>query len=175
MHLLVTNDYPPKIGGIQTYLWELWRRMPQDSFQVFTSPYANASLWDTQQGHHIERYDRFWMPPSRRVSSRTIAHADRIDASLVVIDPAFPLGAKSDPLSMYLCDRYTVNANIAGICGVSLPGGLTEVDGRMLPLGIQLQAPALGESTLLRAARMFEAAAGHDQHRPDLDASGATA
>ena len=89
--------------------------------------------------------------------------------------PAFPLGAKSDPLSMYLCDRYTVNANIAGICGVSLPAGLTEVDGRMLPMGIQLQAPALGEATLLRAARMFEAAAGHDQHRPDLDASGATA
>jgi len=83
--------------------------------------------------------------------------------------PAFPLGAKSDPLSMYLCDRYTVNANIAGICGVSLPGGFTEVDGRRLPLGIQLQAPALGEETLLRAARMFEAATEHHLVRPDLD------
>jgi aspartyl-tRNA(Asn)/glutamyl-tRNA(Gln) amidotransferase subunit A len=83
--------------------------------------------------------------------------------------PAFPLGAKSDPLSMYLCDRYTVNANIAGICGVSLPGGFTEVDGRRLPLGIQLQAPALGEATLLRAARMFEAATEHHLVRPDLD------
>jgi aspartyl-tRNA(Asn)/glutamyl-tRNA(Gln) amidotransferase subunit A len=89
--------------------------------------------------------------------------------------PAFPLGAKSDPLSMYLCDRYTVNANIAGICGISLPGGLTEVDGRMLPLGIQLQAPALGESTLLRAARMYESAAGHDEHRPNLAAAGDSA
>ena len=84
--------------------------------------------------------------------------------------PAFPLGAKNDPLSMYLCDRYTVNANIAGICGVSLPSGFTEVDGRRLPLGIQLQAPALGEETLLRAARMFEAATDHHLARPPLDA-----
>ena len=80
--------------------------------------------------------------------------------------PAFRIGSLSDPLSMYLCDRYTVNANIAGICGVSLPAGVTEEDGATLPLGLQLQAPALGESTLLRAARMFEAATDHHERRP---------
>lgn len=93
MHLLLTNDYPPKVGGIQTYLWELWRRLPQESFQVFTSPHGNAPAFDAQQQHHIERYDRFWLPPSRRVLERTKAQAGRIDASVVVIDPAFPLGA----------------------------------------------------------------------------------
>jgi len=83
--------------------------------------------------------------------------------------PAFALGSKSDPLSMYLCDRYTVNANIAGICGISLPAGTVDIDGHELPIGIQLQAPALCEPTLLRAARMFEAAAGHEDHLPDLE------
>ena len=29
-HVLVTNDFPPKTGGIQSYLWELWRRLPPE-------------------------------------------------------------------------------------------------------------------------------------------------
>ncbi|HAY69223.1 MAG TPA: glycosyltransferase family 1 protein [Acidimicrobiaceae bacterium] len=140
MHLLVTNDYPPKIGGIQTYLWELWRRMPQDSFQVFTSPYANASLWDTQQGHHIERYDRFWMPPSRRVSSRTIAHADRIDASLVVIDPAFPLGA--------------IGPDLGRPYAVILHGAEVSVPGR-LPGSKELLRRAVANADLVISASRF--------------------
>ena len=36
-HLLVTNDFPPKVGGIQAYLWELWRRLDPDSFAVLTA------------------------------------------------------------------------------------------------------------------------------------------
>ena len=33
-HLLVTNDFPPKVGGIQAYLWELWRRLDPSTFTV---------------------------------------------------------------------------------------------------------------------------------------------
>jgi phosphatidylinositol alpha-1,6-mannosyltransferase len=36
-HLLLTNDFPPKVGGIQSYLWELWRRLPPDDVTVFTA------------------------------------------------------------------------------------------------------------------------------------------
>ena len=36
-HLLVTNDFPPKVGGIQAYLWELWRRLDPDTFAVLTA------------------------------------------------------------------------------------------------------------------------------------------
>lgn len=93
MHLLLTNDYPPKVGGIQTYLWELWRRLPQDSFEVFTSPHDDAARFDREQHHVVHRHDRFWLPPTRRVLRRTRAHAESIDASVVVIDPAFPLAA----------------------------------------------------------------------------------
>ena len=74
--------------------------------------------------------------------------------------PAFPLGGKSDPLSMYLCDVYTVNTNIAGICGISLPGGFAAVEGKKLPIGLHLQAKAFDEATLLRAARMLEVRQG---------------
>lgn len=82
--------------------------------------------------------------------------------------PAFRIGEKSaDPLSMYLCDIFTVTCNIAALPGISLPCGFTG-DDKPLPIGMQLLAPAFGESTLLRAARMFERATDFHTRRPDL-------
>ena len=48
-HLFVTNDFPPKIGGIQTMLWELWRRLDPSSFAVLTTPHPEAAAWDAEQ------------------------------------------------------------------------------------------------------------------------------
>ncbi|MSR45088.1 MAG: Asp-tRNA(Asn)/Glu-tRNA(Gln) amidotransferase subunit GatA [Phycisphaerales bacterium] len=73
---------------------------------------------------------------------------------------AFPLGGVTDPLSMYMCDVYTVNTNIAGICGISLPAGFDESCGRPLPVGIQLQAQAFAEPLLLKIAHAYEVAQG---------------
>jgi aspartyl-tRNA(Asn)/glutamyl-tRNA(Gln) amidotransferase subunit A len=70
--------------------------------------------------------------------------------------PAFRAGGMTDPLQMYLCDVYTVNTNIAGIPGISVPIGFMKKDGASLPVGLHLQAPAMADATLLRAARMVE-------------------
>jgi aspartyl-tRNA(Asn)/glutamyl-tRNA(Gln) amidotransferase subunit A len=71
--------------------------------------------------------------------------------------PAFGVGAKtSDPLEMYLQDVFTVTVNLAGLPGISVPGGLTESG---LPLGLQLIGKAFDEGTLLRAAQAVETAA----------------
>ncbi len=72
--------------------------------------------------------------------------------------PAFPIGGMKDPLSMYLCDVYTVNTNIAGIPGISINAGFADEGGKRLPIGLQLQSKAFDEETLLRAAAMFERA-----------------
>jgi aspartyl-tRNA(Asn)/glutamyl-tRNA(Gln) amidotransferase subunit A len=86
--------------------------------------------------------------------------------------PAFEFGAKTDdPLSMYLNDVYTVNANLAGIPGISLPGGFAEVDGKRLPVGVQLLGAAFSEVNLLRIARLYEKATEHHLARPDLTAA----
>jgi aspartyl-tRNA(Asn)/glutamyl-tRNA(Gln) amidotransferase subunit A len=78
--------------------------------------------------------------------------------------PAFPIGDKiDDPIQMYLGDTFTVGANLAGIPAISLPAGLS---GEGLPIGIQLQAPALEESRLLFAAAAFQAATSHHRLRP---------
>lgn len=80
--------------------------------------------------------------------------------------PAFAIGERtSDPLSMYLADTFTVTCNIAGICGISLPCGFTDGP-RPLPIGLQLLGPAFGESTILRAARMYEQATDWHRRRP---------
>ena len=80
--------------------------------------------------------------------------------------PAFKFGSHADPLSMYLCDTYTVTANIAGICGMSMPAGTTTVDGSTLPIGVQLQGPVLGVNTMLRAAHHFQKATSYHELRP---------
>ncbi len=68
--------------------------------------------------------------------------------------PAFRIGEKTDdPVSMYLADIYTVTANLAGICGVSLPCG---VSSEGLPIGAQILGPHFGETTVFRAARAVE-------------------
>lgn len=62
--------------------------------------------------------------------------------------PAFKLGEKSDPLSMYLADIFTVPANLTGAPAISLPMGTVMRDGKELPIGIQLMAPHDGEERL---------------------------
>jgi aspartyl-tRNA(Asn)/glutamyl-tRNA(Gln) amidotransferase subunit A len=73
--------------------------------------------------------------------------------------PAFKIGERmSDPLQMYLADIFTIAANLAGICAISIPCGDAEEDGKKLPVGLQIMAPAFEEARLMRIARAYEAA-----------------
>ena len=91
-HLLVTNDFPPKVGGIQNYLWELWRRLPPEDVVVHTTPYEGADAFDAAQPFAVTRSREPWLLPGphlvRRV--RRLARSHAVD--LVVIDPALPAG-----------------------------------------------------------------------------------
>lgn len=101
----------------------------------------------------------------RRDYNAAFANAD-ILLGPVTPSPAFSLGEKTDdPIQMYLCDRFTVGANLAGLPAVSLPAGFT---GDGLPLGVQLQAPPLAESRLIRAGAAFQMLTDHHTRRPTL-------
>jgi aspartyl-tRNA(Asn)/glutamyl-tRNA(Gln) amidotransferase subunit A len=81
---------------------------------------------------------------------------------------AFALGEKkNDPLAMYLVDMYTVPANLAGIGGISFPCGFTKAG---LPIGFQLQGPALAEPLLLRAADRYQRLTDWHLRRPTIPA-----
>ncbi len=77
---------------------------------------------------------------------------------------AFPIGGIEDPLTMYLLDVFTIPANLAGICGVSVPCGFVNE----LPVGLQLLGPALGEGTILQTAHAYEQATPWHLRRPAL-------
>jgi len=96
-HLLVTNDFPPKVGGIQSYLWELWSRLDPDTFVVLTATSDPAAAdFDAAQaarGVRIERIaGRTLYLPTPAVARRVRDLAGEVDAQLVVLDPALPLG-----------------------------------------------------------------------------------
>ena len=84
-----------------------------------------------------------------------------VDAILTPTTPsaAFAIGEKGagDPIEMYLNDVFTVTVNMAGLPGISVPGGL---DAEGLPLGLQLIGRPFDEETLFALGEVIERAAG---------------
>jgi len=91
--LLVTNDFPPKIGGIQSYLYELWRRLPPSETTVLTTRYEGASAWDARQEFRVERTGQHLLLPTAGLARRVGAIARDVDASVIFVDPMLPVGA----------------------------------------------------------------------------------
>ena len=146
-HLLVTNDFPPKVGGIQAYLWELWSRLDPNTFAVLTASSDSAfERFDQQQaarGIRIERVRSRALAPTPSLVRRIREMARRVDAELVVIDPAFPLGVIGPKLGL----PYAV----------LLHGAEVAVPGR-LPISRQLLAATLRHAVLALSAGGYPAA-----------------
>ncbi len=139
-HLLVTNDFPPKIGGIQSYLWELWRRLDPTRLAIYTTPYRGTAAFDAAHGLRIERSPEPVIGPYPWLVPRLnrLIEAESID--LVLIDPAVPLGI--------------IGPSLAVPYGVVLHGAEVTVPGR-LPGTRSLLARTL------RGARLVVAAGGY--------------
>ncbi len=125
---------------------------PEVRRRILTGTYAlSAGYYDAYYGKALK---------VRRLIANDMARAfASYDLLLTPTAPtvAYRLGAKSDPLSMYLGDVDTVLANLAGVPAVSVPAGTAE---HGLPCGMQFMAPALQDSRLLKVAGALEAAAG---------------
>ncbi|MBI3762288.1 MAG: Asp-tRNA(Asn)/Glu-tRNA(Gln) amidotransferase subunit GatA [Chloroflexi bacterium] len=116
-------------------------------------------------------YDAYYL---RAQKVRTLIKGD-FDAAFKEVDviacpvtptTAFKIGEKADnPLEMYLSDVFTLPANLAGICGISLPCGF---DTAGLPIGLQLMGPAFGEERILKVAAAYEAVTGWHTRPPGV-------
>ncbi len=104
-------------------------------------------------------YDAYYLKAQK---VRTLIRQDFLDAfdradvllTPVAPTPAFKLGEKTaDPLQMYLSDIFTIPANLAGTCAMSVPCG---VSAEGLPIGLQLIGRPFDEATLLRAGYAFQ-------------------
>lgn len=89
--ILVSNDFPPKVGGIQNYLYELWSRLPLNNTRVITTKYPGADEFDREQDFQISRYSKILWPTPKLVRhiSKTI---EDLRSEVVLIDPLLPTG-----------------------------------------------------------------------------------
>ena len=142
-HLLVTNDFPPKIGGIQNLLYEWWRRLPSESFAVLTSPYSGSKQFDAAQSFEIRRTREPVLLPHPLMVRKINKMAKQFGAELVVLDPALPLGL--------------IGPNLNLPYAVVLHGAEIVVPGR-LPVVSRLLARVLNNAELIIASGSYPAA-----------------
>ncbi len=152
-HLLVTNDYPPKVGGIQSYLWELWRRLPPADTIVYTTPYRGDGAFDAGQDHRIIRSREPWLAPYPWLPRRIDSLARSTGAGFSVLDPAVPLGL----IGPHLDHPYAV----------VLHGAEVTVPGR-LPVSRQILSRVLSRAQLVIAAGGYAAAEAERAMKRDL-------
>jgi phosphatidylinositol alpha-1,6-mannosyltransferase len=159
-HLLVTNDFPPKVGGIQNYLWDLWSRLKPSSFVVLTaSSDDGAAAFDAAQAERGIRIQRvpgkilFFPTPDALAAVRAAVKEHEVD--LVLLDPALPLGL--------------LGPHVGVPYGVVLHGAEVTVPGR-LPGSRTALARVLRDARLIVSAGRYPAAEAR-RVVPDFDGS----
>ena len=119
-------------------------------------------------------YDAYYLRAQkvRELIRQDFAKAfEKVDALISPTSPvpAFRLGERTgDPLQMYLADIFTIAANLAGICGISVPCGFAELDGHRLPIGLQLLGKPLDEARILQIAHAYEQSTDWHKARPPV-------
>ncbi len=140
-------------------LLDLYKRSREDGFGPEVKRRIILGTWVLSSGY----YDAYY---SRAQKVRTLIRRDfenafqQVDAILTPVAPApaRKIGEfADDPLHEYLSDIFTLGPNLAGLCAISVPAGTVTSDtGTQLPVGLQILAPHMAESTLLRVAKAAE-------------------
>ena len=138
-HVLATNDFPPKVGGIQSYLWELWKRLPPEQVVVLTTSESGAAEFDRAQPFAIHRSRSSVLLPTPKVSGRIREVATAHHADLIVLDPALPLGL--------------VGRRLDRPYAVVLHGAEVTVPGRLPGGRVLLRRVLLGAALVIAAGR----------------------
>jgi len=154
-------------GSAEEGLWATYRATRGAGFGPEVKRRIMLGTYALSTGY----YDAYYLKAQK---VRTLIKGDfdaafaEVDVIVCPVSPstAFKIGEKvDDPLQMYLSDVFTLNANLAGICGISLPCGF---DTQGLPIGLQINGPAFGEEKMLRVAYAYEQATEWHRRRPVL-------
>jgi hypothetical protein len=152
--LLVTNDFPPKHGGIQSYLYELWRRLPPGDTTVLTTAFPDAASWDARQDFRIERVRQRVLLPTPAVARRIDALAREIRADVIFLDPMLPIGLVGPRLT---AAPYVVVAHGSEITGYARTPGSGTLARPPTPRGARspasLSRPVSMASASIRSTR----------------------
>lgn len=145
-------------------MWQMFSRSREAGFGPEVKRRIMLGTYALSAGY----YDAYYLKAQqvRTLLRRDFEQAfEKVEVMVAAVSPttAFKLGEKAnDPLQMYLSDVLTVTLNLAGVCGLSVPGGFSNG----LPVGLQIIGPALGESAVLRTGYQFEQATSWHRQKP---------
>jgi phosphatidyl-myo-inositol dimannoside synthase len=91
--LLVTNDFPPRVGGIQRTLHALWRTLPSDRVSVLAPSWEGSAAFDAGEPYPIARFSKDFAWPTREARRRVHAAIDDTGAEVVLFGATYPLAA----------------------------------------------------------------------------------
>jgi len=165
--LLVTNDFPPRPGGIQSFVHQLALRQPAGSLVVYASTWPGAATFDAAQPFEVVREDTTVLLPTPAVARRAVALARSYGCEAVWFGAAAPLGL----LAARLRREAGVGRAVALTHGhevgwAALPGARTLL--RRIARG-QDVVTYLGEYTRVRLARVLAGLTELRQLTPGVD------
>lgn len=144
-----------KLAGIDSALIRLYKKSRTEGFGLEVKRRIMLGTYVLSAGY----YDAYYLK-AQKVRRLIKEDFDRAFSEVdVIVSPtvpttAFDIGANvEDPVQMYLNDIYTSSANLAGICGISVPA---DHNSEGLPVGIQFMGDTFQESNILKAARLIE-------------------
>ena len=173
--LIVTNDFPPRQGGIQSFIHSLALRLPADQLTVYAPKWEGAREFDNAQPFEVVRHPTSLMLPLPSVIRRATAIAKARNATAVVFGAAAPLGLVAPALRKAGVERAIAITHGHEAGWAALPGARTllhrigdETD-VVTYLGEYFRVRVSGALSARAGARMLRLAPGVDaaRFRPD--------
>ncbi|TNE73039.1 Asp-tRNA(Asn)/Glu-tRNA(Gln) amidotransferase subunit GatA [bacterium] len=151
-----TEELDQALKGIDSALVRMYKQSRTEGFGAEVKRRIMLGTYVLSAGYYDAYYGK--AQKIRRLISNDFKDAfSKVD---VIVSPtapttAFKIGSNiDDPVQMYLNDIYTISANLAGICGISVP--VTNHSADAMPIGIQFMADVYREDNLFRAGRLVE-------------------
>ncbi len=130
---VVTNDFLPRVGGINDYVAQIFRRFPAGSVTVFSSTYRGAAEFDRSYPQEVIRLDTEMMLPTPGVRRQLHAALRERRPDIVLFGALWPLGHMGAAVSRKLAIPYGGFSHGLELTGALVPGLLSHV-GRRAPL-----------------------------------------
>ena len=149
MHVfVVTNDFPPRIGGINYYVDQMMRRLPRGSVTIFTSRYKGWEAFDRTYPHEVIRLDTEMMLPTPGVRRRVYDELRQRKPDVVAFGATWPLGHMGPAITRKLGIPYIGFTHGLELTGTLVPGLLRHIgrDAAMLTAVSEWARRALGPS-----------------------------
>jgi phosphatidylinositol alpha-1,6-mannosyltransferase len=164
--LVVTNDFPPRPGGIQAFVHGLVSRLPADDVVVYASSYDGWQDFDAAQPFRVVRYPGRMMVPTRRVARevQAIARAERCSA--VWFGASTPLGLLAPGLRAAGVQRIVASTHGHEVGWAALPAARQVL--RRIGRTVDV-VTYLGEYTRSRLAPVFGPGVRMEQLAPGVD------